>query len=52
MDNTVTISTERYAQLVKAEVALSILVENQYAPDLSHILSAVARTMKKEDEKC
>lgn len=52
MDNTVTISINRYEQLLKSEFALRILIENRYSTGQEAVHAAVARTMEKEEQTC
>lgn len=52
MDNTITISTERYERLCAIEFAMKILLDNRYSPVRQSVLDAVMDTMAKEEDKC
>jgi hypothetical protein len=52
MDETITISKERYEQLIATEFAMKILVEARYSGKRLDVLDAVLDTMREEEKKC
>lgn len=52
MDNTITISVERYERLCAAECVMKILLASRYSPSRQSVLDAVLDTLAKEEQTC